>query len=95
MVRPHLGRAGGSTGEVTGASSAPLLLGLDVGTSRIKALLIDEAGRDVALAVVATPFRDRAGAVEMGVDDLGDAVARVLADLGTARARVAGVGVAG
>lgn len=74
---------------------SPLLLGLDVGTSRTKALLVDEAGRDVALAVVATPFRDRAGAVEMGVDDLRDAVAHVLADLGTARRRVAGVGVAG
>ena len=74
----------------------PLLLGLDIGTSRIKALLLDASGGEAGLAAVPTPFAGEDGRAEMAVDDLRGAVARALADLGPERlARVAGVGVAG
>ena len=74
-----------------------LLLGLDVGTSRIKAVAVDATGAEVAAAAVATPFRAvPPGGVEMSVPDLGRALVQVLAALGAAvGGRVAGVGVAG
>lgn len=73
----------------------PLLLGLDIGTSRLKALLVDEAGEGQALAAVPTPFAAGAAGVEMTVDSLRSALADVLVALGAARSRVAAVGVAG
>jgi xylulokinase len=72
-----------------------LLLGMDVGTSNVKALLLDPEGRELDVASAPTPFGSGAGATEMTVDDLGSALAEVLAALGPARARVAGVGIAG
>lgn len=73
----------------------PLLLGLDVGSSRIKAALVDGAG-DIRCSVTGTtPFSPSADGVDMSVDALGDALARVLAGMGRDRERVAGVGVAG
>jgi xylulokinase len=72
------------------------LLGLDVGTTRIKAVAVDAAGREQAASAVATPFRAVAGGVEMAVGDLEAAVLDVVAALGPGVAgRVAGVGVAG
>ena len=74
----------------------PLLLGLDIGTSRIKAQLLDRRGAEAAFAAVPTPFAGDGGRAEMAVDDLRGAVARALADLGPAAlAAVAGVGIAG
>ena len=74
---------------------APLLLGIDIGTSRTKALLLDGTGSEVATAVTATPFAHVPAGVESAVDDLLDAVARVLADVGDRLDRVAAVGIAG
>lgn len=72
-----------------------MLLGLDVGTSRIKAVVVDPAGVERAVAAVATPFAARAGGVEMEVADLETALTAAVAALGPARQRVAAVGVAG
>lgn len=72
------------------------LLGLDVGTTRIKALLMDGAGRELLFATCPSPFVTTADGTEMGAGALFDAVARLLADLGLDRvAHVAAVGVAG
>ena len=72
-----------------------MLLGIDVGTSRTKAVLVDREGREVARASVATPFSAGGGRVEMGVDALQYCVRAVLADLGQRCADVVAVGVAG
>lgn len=72
----------------------PLLLGIDVGTSGVKALLVDRRGNPAASARVRTPFSEGGGS-EMAVPALVDAVRRVLADLGDARHRVTGVGITG
>lgn len=85
------------------------LLGLDIGTTRIKAVVIDAMGVEQAAASVGTPFAasGRGGAapvpgsgvvgpgVEMEVDDLGRALTAVIEVLGSARERVAAVGVTG
>lgn len=72
-----------------------MLLGIDVGSSRTKAVLVDREGREVLTAAVATPFRSGGGRVEMEVDELRFCLQAVLADLGPARAGVTGVGIAG
>jgi xylulokinase len=72
-----------------------LLLGLDVGTTRIKAVAVDAAGVERAAAKVATPFTASGDGVEMEVADLAGALAGVVAALGPVRERVAAVGVAG
>ena len=59
----------------------PLLLGIDVGTTRTKALVLDQAGTEVAVAVRGTPFAAGPAGVEARVDDLLAAVAGVLGDL--------------
>lgn len=69
----------------------PLLLGLDVGTSRIKALLMDSEGHEWASAAGPTPFVDG----EMTTDDLATALAGVIGQLGDARSPVEAVGIAG
>jgi xylulokinase len=77
-------------------SRPPLLAGLDVGTSRVKAVVVDAAGREGRpAAAVTTPFVTTAGGVEAEVHDLLDAVGRAVGLLGDDRSRVAGVGVAG
>ncbi|MDP9070307.1 MAG: FGGY family carbohydrate kinase [Actinomycetota bacterium] len=76
-------------------SEGPLLLGLDVGTTRTKAVLVDRAGSQRGSASLSTPFAKSAEGVEMPVEDLRAAVGRVLADLGPQRETVAAVGVAG
>ncbi|MBW3614612.1 MAG: hypothetical protein KY439_04780 [Actinobacteria bacterium] len=76
-------------------TTGPLLLGLDIGTSRIKSLLLDENGDTAGSSVTATPFRQDAERVEMSVDSLDGAVARTLSNLGEELERVAAVGIAG
>ncbi|HEY0409866.1 MAG TPA: hypothetical protein VGE42_06310, partial [Candidatus Dormibacteraeota bacterium] len=71
------------------------LLGLDLGTTRIKAVLIDPAGVERATAAGPTPFAAGREGAEMAVDELLAAVAAVLERLGPRRAAVAAVGVAG
>ncbi|HWC12348.1 MAG TPA: FGGY family carbohydrate kinase, partial [Acidimicrobiales bacterium] len=76
-------------------SRPPLLLGLDLGSSRIKALLVDGDGREGRVSAVTSPFRTTGDRIEAEVGELLDAVRRVVSDLGPDRERVAGVGVAG
>ena len=76
-------------------SEDALLLGLDLGTSRSKAVLLDCTGGERGEASVETPFSSSGGRVEMSVDDLSEALTGLLDGLGPARRRVAGVGVAG
>ena len=73
----------------------PLLLGLDVGTTRTKAVLVDGAGHQLGTASVPTHFARRSEGVEMPVEDLGAALGRLLEGLGSERGKVAGVGVGG
>ena len=72
-----------------------LLLGVDIGTTSIKALALDAAGAEQAAAWRATPFREVAGGVEMAVADLERTLAAVVAALGAVRDDVAAVGLAG
>lgn len=72
-----------------------MLLGLDIGTSRTKAVLMDAGGSEVGTAVVATPFAITAGRVEMPVDALCACLRQVLAELGDRRRHVVAAGVAG
>ena len=76
-------------------SREPLLLGVDIGTTRTKAVLVDRGGRQRRSASVPTPFAKGAEGVEMPVEDLRAAVGRLLTDLGPERETVAAVGVAG
>jgi xylulokinase len=73
----------------------PLLLGVDVGTSRTKAVLVDADGRESGVSTAPTPFATRDGRVEMTVDELHVCLAAVVAGVGDARRRVAAVGLAG
>ena len=79
--------------------SRPLLLGIDIGSSRVKAVLIDASGRAVTGAKdgdsTDTPFVSRDGRVEMPVDALLERVADLIAGLGERRGDVAAVGLAG
>ncbi|HEX2273976.1 MAG TPA: FGGY family carbohydrate kinase, partial [Acidimicrobiales bacterium] len=75
--------------------SEPLLLGIDVGSSRTKAVLVDGDGKESRSAAVDTPFAETAEGVEAGATDILGAVARAVAGLGDDRRRVAAVGVAG
>src|SRR5690242_10262749 len=60
----------------------PMYLGLDCGTSGLKALLTDDSGEPVAGAVRSySPDRRRAGWSEQNPDDWADAMAAAIADL--------------
>ena len=72
-----------------------VLLGIDVGSTRIKAVLVDPAGVERRVAVGPTPFAIGPDGVEMGVGELVDAVAEVVAALGEERRAASAVGVAG
>ena len=71
------------------------MLGLDLGTTRSKALLLDAEGAEVAVAVVPTPFQASNGRIEASAERLISAAATLVATMGTARNRVAAVGIAG
>lgn len=73
----------------------PLVLGLDVGTSHIKAVLVDRAGAAHGSSRVPTPFARNSEGTEMSVDQLHDGLREVLEALGPERERVVGVGIAG
>ena len=77
------------------ADQGQLLLGVDVGSSSIKALLVDGQGRDAGTASVATPFATRDGRSEATVEALGDALREAVAALGERRSRVAAIGLTG
>lgn len=86
-ARRHQGRSHQLT-----LAPEPLLLGLDLGTSSLKALLVDGAGTEHGCVSVATPFR----AGEMTVDQLNEALGRLCRQLDEpTRSRVAAVGIAG
>jgi len=72
-----------------------MLLGIDIGTSRTKAVLVDADGREVAGAAVPTPFATHDGMVDMDADALRRALRTVLGELGDRREQVVAVGVAG
>ncbi len=72
-----------------------MLIGLDVGTSLTKAVLVDRSGRQVASAAVATPFGAQGAGVGMGVDALLGCLRAVVTDLGDRRAGVVATGIAG
>ena len=86
---------GGGTSDDRPVTGTPLLVGIDVGSSRTTAVLVDGDGGEAGLAAVRTPFRTDDGRVEMTVDDLHTCLATVLADLGDARRQVEAVGLAG
>lgn len=73
----------------------PVLLGLDAGTSTMKAVLLDRAGREIAAVSRPTPFEAGDAGTEMTAAALADALADLLARVGPARRLVAGVGIAG
>ena len=75
--------------------SRPLLLGLDIGTSRCKALLVDDRGDEVGAAVAATPWVRRGDRIEMTVDGLRSALEQLLAGLGGRGSRVEAVAITG
>ncbi len=77
------------------SSPPPLLLGLDVGSSRVKALLVDPEGRERRVAAVPSPFISTGQGVEATVDELLEAVRRAVSELDRDRDRVSGVGIAG
>ena len=78
--------------RVTGS---PLLLGVDIGTSSTKAVLLDATGREVVAARRATPFITRGDRTEMAVGDLLRCLTGVFDELGDLRRWVTGVGFAG
>jgi xylulokinase len=75
----------------------PLLLGVDMGSSATKVLLLDGDGEgdEVATASAATPFVTDGDRTEASVDALLGALGEALDGLGDARRRVAAVGIAG
>src|SRR5205807_6883776 len=78
-----------------GMDGGPLLLGLDAGSSRIKALLLDRSGAEVAVSAVATPFVQRGDAVEMSAGSLVRAVGEALQTHQAHLHRVVAAGVCG
>jgi xylulokinase len=72
-----------------------LLLGIDIGTTRTKAVLLDGDGRETGGATIRTPFVHHDRRVEMDVDALRYCLEALLTDLGDARRDVAAVGLAG
>lgn len=71
-----------------------LLLGIDLGTSSIKANAIDRHGRSIGLGVAPTPFESGPHGVEMSTAALFSAIRDAIVDLGVLATRVAGVGIA-
>jgi xylulokinase len=72
-----------------------LLLGLDIGTTSTKALLVGRAGDERGAGSVSTPFARRSEGVEMPVEDLQEALRRLLEGLGPRLRSVVAVGLAG
>ena len=77
------------------ADGPPLLLGIDVGSSRTKAILMDAAGRSLESSDAPTPFRTGPQGTEAKAAAVLEGVREAVGRLGDARRRVAGIGVAG
>jgi xylulokinase len=75
-------------------TSSELLLGIDIGTTRVKALLADAAGRVVGAGVADTPFETIGTHVEMTLEAFQGAVATAVRSLGDGVGQVAAVGIA-
>ncbi len=71
-----------------------LLLGIDLGTSSIKANVVDRHGRSRGMGVVSTPFASGTHGIEMSPSALFEAIRAAIVDLGELRSRVAAVGIA-
>ena len=76
-------------------SSVPLLLGLDLGTSRFKASMVDGDGCERVGASVASPFIVTPAGTEMTVEALLGALRGLFEGLGRARSQVEAIGIAG
>jgi len=77
------------------AAAGPVVLGIDIGSSTIKAMMVDEAGGQVGLSSTTTPFANTMEGVEVAADTLQAAVGRALGRMGDERRRVVAVAVAG
>jgi len=75
-------------------SDSDLLLGIDIGTTRIKALLAGPDGHVAGVGMSETPFETVNGLVEMSLDSLRGAISAAVASLGDERRRVIAVGIA-
>jgi sugar (pentulose or hexulose) kinase len=74
----------------------PCVVGIDVGSTYIKAVLADLAGEEVATSRRATPWRNLShGRTEMPPEDLVGAVFSALDELGKHQRAVVGIGVSG
>lgn len=71
-----------------------LLLGIDLGTSSIKANVVDRHGRSRGMGTVPTPFAGGRHGIEMTAEALFAAIRAAVVDLGELRSRVSGVGIA-
>jgi sugar (pentulose or hexulose) kinase len=82
-----------------GVSAAlPILLGVDVGTTRVKAVAVELDGNELAHVDRATPWAKHGLAVEMDPKELAHAIRAVVVDASESAAvgvRVLGIGVAG
>ncbi|CAB4831234.1 MAG: hypothetical protein F2763_04730 [Actinobacteria bacterium] len=78
----------------------PLLVGLDMGTTRVKAVAVDLAGQQVAEAALPTPWRHHGAEAELDPIELATTATAVLTMLSAdpgwpAGAKVTGIGVTG
>jgi len=70
-----------------------LLLGIDLGTSSIKANAVDRHGRSIGIGTAPTPFVATADSVEMTATALFDQLRDALGQLGELRHRIVAVGI--
>ena len=70
-----------------------LLLGIDLGTSSIKANAVDRHGRSLGIGTAPTPFETTADGVEMSPEALFASIGTALDQLGELRHRIAAVGI--
>lgn len=72
-----------------------LLLGIDIGTSRCKAMLMDREGLLQTSSVLPTPFQTGPLGIEMAAETLWSALGALIGSLGPSVESVAGVGICG
>jgi sugar (pentulose or hexulose) kinase len=81
---------------VSGPRDNPYLIGLDVGTSRVKAVAFDRAGAVVTSAELPTPWQQDGGGTSMDAGELRDVVLTVVGrSAAELPSPVAGIGVTG
>ena len=87
VVLRALGEAGRDMAEGSvDRSDAPAIIGVDVGTTSVKAVAFDPAGRKLASAARPTPMTRVATGGEYDPDTIFDTVLAILAEVGTALA---------